>query len=142
MTLVPTMGLAFDAETAVVVAAGFTVSDRVELVDAACPDPLAGLKVAVSASGEPLAGKDVEQVAVPVTPLTVSGWLVQPEIAAALPEKATVPVGAGAPVPVVVTVAVSVTVWLVLEGDGFGVASVVVVGVTAPRTVAVTLLAV
>jgi hypothetical protein len=125
VTLVPAMGLVFDADTAVVVAAGFTVSVCAELLDGTCPDPLAGLNAAVSDAGEALAGKDVVHVAVPDEPLTVSGWLVQPEIVPAVPEKATVPAGATVPVALVVTVAVSVTVWFVLEGEGFGVASVV-----------------
>jgi len=46
-----------------------------------------------------------------------------------LAEKATVPAGVTLPLLFVATVAVRETAWLVIAGDGFGVASVVVVGV-------------
>jgi hypothetical protein len=64
---------------------------------------------------------------------------VQPEIAAPLAKNATVPEGA---TELAETVAVNITAWLVLAGEGFGVASDVVVGVEValPTTVAVTLL--
>ena len=138
MTLAPVEGLVFDADRAVVVAAGLTVSVCAELVDAVWPDPLEGWKAAVSDSGDPLAGKEVVQVAVPDAS---SGWLAQPEIVPLLSEKATVPAGVDVPVPLVETVADSVTGWLVLAGDGLAVASFVVVDVVVvpETTVAVTL---
>jgi hypothetical protein len=112
-----------------------------ELVELAWLDPLAGVKAAVKDSGDPEAANDVEHVAVPDDPPATTGWLVQPEIAEPLAEKATIPEGA---TELVETVAVNITGWLVLAGDGFGAASDVVVGVdeALPTTVAVTLLAV
>ena len=119
-----------------------TVSDCGPLAEPACPEPAAPVNAAVSDSGELLAANDVVHVVVPVDPLGVTGWLVQPYIGVPLAENATVPDGATLPLVFVITVAVRVTFWLVAVGDGFGVASVVVVGVEPLTTVAVTLLAV
>jgi hypothetical protein len=140
VTLPPTGGLVSDAAKPVLVASLLTVKDCAELVDPACPDPLAGLNAAVSDSGELDAANDVAQLAVPDEPLVTTGWLPHPEITLPPTENATVPDGA---TELVETVAVNVTCWLVLAGDGLGAANdVVVVREPAePTTVAVTLLA-
>ena len=85
------------------------VSDCGVLVEPACPEPFEPVNAAVSDSGELPAANDVVHVAVPVDPLALTGWLVQPGIGAPLAENATVPDGASLPLVFVVTVAVSVT---------------------------------
>jgi hypothetical protein len=131
-----------DAASVVAVVALLTASVCAGLVEPVCPEPLVGVNAAESDSGDPVAAKVVVHVAVPVDPLAVTGWLVQPEIAAPVAEKVTVPAGATVPLPLVVTVAFSATAWLVVAGDGLGVASPVVVDsdVVPPGTVAMTLL--
>lgn len=106
MTLPPAVGLVSEAVNPVLVAPLSTVKDCAELVDPACPDPLAGLKAAVSDSGDPDAANDVEHVAVPDEPLVTTGWALQPAIVLPLAENATVPDGA---TELVETVAVNMT---------------------------------
>ena len=95
-----------DAPNPVLVDPCDTVNDCAELVDPVCPDPLAGLNVAVNDSGELDAANDVAQLAVADDPLPTNGWLPHPEIALPFAENATVPEGA---TELVDTVAVNVT---------------------------------
>lgn len=78
------------------------------LVEPVCPDPVAPVKDAVSATGESAPANDAVHVAVALGPLVVTGRPLQPGIALPAAENVTVP--AGEPTPVgVVTVAVRVT---------------------------------
>ena len=95
-----------DAVRPVLVVSLLTVNDCAELVEPACPDPLAGLNDAVSDSGEVDAANEVVHVAVALEPVPATGWLPHPEITLPPAENATVPDGVA---ELVETVAVNVT---------------------------------